>query len=350
MARETGSETEMTSRETAPEAPVLRIYPFEVAAVLGLVAAVIFLRFHGLRIGWQTVEWTIYPMFPSLPWNFLIGIVSVALYRLATRAPLGSYLRRILTPSWLVMWLRLWLACMLMGYVYFWLKINIPLINYRLWDAELWQLDVLLHLGVSPSILVTQLFEGTFLVAVFDRWYSWWIPSVILTMSFFSAFTEERQRSAFMLACVLLWMAGAWLYMSLPALGPIYVFPQPWTNIHDAMPLAQGGHRALWENYQIMLAGRTGQIFEFNPTRGIAAMPSLHVAAHGLFALWSWRFARPLFVPLLLATLLTFIGSVLTGWHYAVDGYVGLLMAYGCYRLALWWGGVGAAKGDDNAG
>ena len=32
-------------------------------------------------------------------------------------------------------------------------------------------------------------------------------------------------------------------------------------------------------------------------------------------------------------TLLFFVGSVATGWHYAVDGYAGLLLA-----LVCWWG------------
>jgi hypothetical protein len=29
---------------------------------------------------------------------------------------------------------------------------------------------------------------------------------------------------------------------------------------------------------------------------------------------------------------LTFVGSVALGWHYAVDGYVGALMAYAIWR------------------
>lgn len=84
-----------------------------------------------------------------------------------------------------------------------------------------------------------------------------------------------------------------------------------------------------------MLAGRTGQLYQFNPVMGVAAMPSLHVGAHFLFFLWARRYERRLALLLALATGLTLFASVLTGWHYAVDGYAGMLLAWICYRLAL---------------
>lgn len=335
------SETGSAESGEPPRRPSWRwlgLYPFEICALASLVMAVAYLRrIVGLRIGWRTVESTIYPMFQGLPFNLFLGIALVSLYTWLARRGLVAYWRQLLSPGWWLLWIRLWLACMLMGYVYFWIKVNVPLLNHRLWDSELWQLDALLHLEVSPSIFITQLCKGTLLLPFLDHWYSWWISTVIAAFSFFCAFAETRVRSPFMLSAILLWTAGAWLYLALPALGPIYVFPQPWAELEGALPLADAGQRVLWENYQIMLAGRSGQIYEFNPTRGVAALPSLHVGAHGLFALWAWRHVRVLFVPFLVATLLTFLGSILTGWHYAIDGYVGLILAWISYRIALRW-------------
>ena len=138
-----------------------------------------------------------------------------------------------------------------------------------------------------------------------------------------------------MLSCVLLWGVGTWIYLSVPVLGPCYTQPELFAEVAQEMPAATGGQAVLWENYQKVLAGRSGRLGSFNPTRGIAALPSLHVGAHFLFALWARRYARPLWVPFLLGTLLTYLGSLVTGWHYAVDGYVGLALAYGAYRLSL---------------
>ncbi len=50
--------------------------------------------------------------------------------------------------------------------------------------------------------------------------------------------------------------------------------------------------------------------------------------------LWIRRYARPLFAVAVIGTLLTFLGSIVTGWHYAVDGYVGIGLAQLSYWLA----------------
>ena len=122
--------------------------------------------------------------------------------------------------------------------------------------------------------------------------------------------------------------------MSVPTLGPCYANAEVFSEILPEIPAAQGGQQALWGNYQQMLVGREGPLRQFNPTRGVAALPSLHVAAHLLFALWCRRFARPLYLLFLIGTVLTFLGSIVTGWHYAVDGYLGAALAWGSYWLA----------------
>jgi hypothetical protein len=122
--------------------------------------------------------------------------------------------------------------------------------------------------------------------------------------------------------------------MAMPALGPVYAFPDQWQEVLTEMPLAEGGQQLLSENYQKVLAGRTGVLRQFNPTRGIAAMPSLHVGAHWMLMLWLRRYARPLFLPAVIATGLTLLGSIVTGWHYAVDGYVGIGLGQLSYWLA----------------
>lgn len=311
------------------------LFPFEVYTLVLVGGAVLFLRSRGLRIDWLTVEYTLYPMVPMLPQALLGGVALQLLYRLVTRRSLRDYLARVTTLGWLTLWLRMWIAAMLMTYAYFWLKISVPLINYRLWDRGLWNLDVLLHGGISPSIFVTQAFRDAPILPLLDAWYGLWIKIAFYAIAFFSAMPEALPRRRFMTSAVLLWTLGSWLYLALPALGPIYAFSDVWKDLLDQMPIARGAQIRLWANYQKVLAGRTGVLRRFNPTLGVAAFPSLHVAAHWLFALWARRRARLLFVPFVVATLLTFIGSILTGWHYAVDAYAGILLAWVCYRLAL---------------
>jgi len=312
-------------------------YPFELATVASVLLAAGVLRSRGLRMDWRTFEYIVAPVLPLFPKALAAGIALQLVYRGLRRQPLRGYLREVARLPWLLLWTRLLLAAVLMTYGYFWLKVSIPLVNPRLWDAELWQLDRALHLGISPSLFVANLCAGTPLVGVIDRWYGAWVSTVFYTLAFFSAAVDPLLRRRFLLSCVLLWTFGSWLYMALPALGPVYVAPAAYEEVLVDMPRARAGQEALRENYQRMLEGRrTGVLASFKPTRGIAAMPSLHVGAHFLFFLWAHRRARPLRLLFALATAFTFIGSLLSGWHYAVDGYVGLLLAWGCFRLALW--------------
>jgi hypothetical protein len=65
---------------------------------------------------------------------------------------------------------------------------------------------------------------------------------------------------------------------------------------------------------------------------GVSAMPSIHVASVVLNALFGFAVSRVLGIALTIVALFTFAASIELGWHYALDGYVGALIAYG-----IWW-------------
>ncbi len=256
----------------------LRIFPFEIAAWVGLIAAVVFLRLHNLRIDWVTFEYTVPPLIPVMGRFLVGGILIYLVYLLLRRRSIRPYLKRLATWRWWILTARLWTAIIVFTYTYFWL------------------------------------------------------PSVSFGIAFFCAIPAAKFRRRFVLSCVLIWTLGAWMYVAVPGLGPIYAHNEVFQEIVPQLPKADAGQGLLWDNYQTVIAGRIGGLKQFNPTRGIAALPSLHVGAHWLLMLWCRRFARPLFVPALIGTLLTLLGSIVTGWHYAVDGYVGIALA----QLSYW--------------
>ncbi len=318
-------------------ADFLRLYPFEIAALASMALTIVFLRAWGLRTDWQTVRYIVLPALRMLPRALLAGIGLHLLVRLLARYPVRGYLLEVVRPRWWVSWLRMWFAAAVMTYGYFWLKVAIPLVNPRLWDGALWDLDARLHLGVSPSVFVSSLLEGTPLVPLLDRWYWLWVPTVFYALCFWSSGLDRRLAHRFLLSCVLLWTLGSWIYVAVPALGPVFVQPQTFEAVREEMPLVRAGQQELSENYELMLAGRrTGELKRFKPVLGIAAMPSLHVGAHFLFFLWARRRARWLALAFALATAFTFAGSLLSGYHYAIDGYAGMLLAWLCFRAAVW--------------
>ncbi len=318
---------------------VLRLHPFEVVTLGSLLAAFAFLHFHGaLRMDWSRALYLFQASVRLLPKTLLTGISMQILYRMLKRLPVKDYLRELARPRWWILWLRLSLALVLVNYGYFWLKVSIPLINPRLWDEALGRFDTWLHFGLSPTDLTVKLFAGTPLAVWMDAWYYLWLPGLFYTVAFWNTGMDARLRRRFVLSFVLLWILGSWTYMSMPALGPVFVTPRTFDGVIREMPNAEGLQELLWGNYQLMLEGRARGVAPqgINPTRGIACLPSLHVAVHAFFFFWAWRRARPLAKYFAIATCLTFAGSLLTGWHYAVDGYAGVLLAWICYRIGCW--------------
>ena len=65
---------------------------------------------------------------------------------------------------------------------------------------------------------------------------------------------------------------------------------------------------------------------------GVSAMPSMHVASAALTALFGFAVRRWLGLLLTLVTIAMWIASVNLGWHYSLDGCVGIFLA-----AITWW-------------
>ena len=61
---------------------------------------------------------------------------------------------------------------------------------------------------------------------------------------------------------------------------------------------------------------------------GVAAMPSLHVGAQAFLMFFARRRSRAVFLIFAVLTAVTFFTAVASGWHYAIDGYVALVLAW----------------------
>jgi len=307
-------------------------FPFELAGLVAAAATLALLRLHGLDYGWNTVVLTFPSLWKAMPRLLAIGVglglVAASLGGEGTR----SYLARIARGRWFLLWVRLWVAISVQIYAYMWLKVSIPLMTARLYDIELWRLDRWLHFGLSPTVLAIQLVAGTPLARLVDLGYELWVPSVPVIFAFVFATADDARRRHLALASAVLWVVGAWLYFFVPALGPCYSAPDALAPIRAEMPDSMATQQMLWTHYLRMVRGRGGVVETFSPMLGVAAMPSLHVGAYALFALWARRHARRWFVPFVVATVGIFFGSLATGWHYAVDGYAGALLAW----LAMW--------------
>jgi hypothetical protein len=308
--------------------------PFEAVTVLASLATILYLRARGLDYGWNTIRFSFPSLFSSLPLLVAQGILMQAVATRLVGEELKGYWRSVAKPRWWSLALRLWIVSAVQAYTYMWLKVSVPLLRADLYDSELWRLDRWLHFGVSPTVFAIELVAGTWFAGAIDLLYSWWVPSVPLVVSFAYAAARDDARRNFAMAGTVLWIGGAWAYLAWPAVGPCYASPDVLEPIRSEMERAMGSQATLWRNYLTMVRSRGSLLESFSPLFGVAAMPSLHVGAYAMFTFWARRHARRWFWPCVAGTAVIFFGSLATGWHYAVDGYAGIALAWLAVVLA----------------
>ena len=209
------------------------------------------------------------------------------------------------------------------------------------WDPALAEVDRLVHGGHHPWEWLAWMAKNRDLADWLDRLYLWWFPAVTLFL-FWAAWTPwARLRQRALISTVLVWIVcGNVAAFALASAGPCYYRfvvpdgPDPYERLLGTLDLyardglsiqARAIQRTLWKaSTQDPIA----------PFRGISAMPSVHVAMAVLMALVGW--ARHPLAGAVLATYagVILIGSVVLGWHYAIDGYVGGVMAVGIWLLS----------------
>lgn len=216
-------------------------------------------------------------------------------------------------------------------------KNAIPQIQPFGYDQLFMELDRALHFGWHPWELLQPLLGFPVVTSIISYLYNLWLPLMylILCWQIFSL-KQPRLRLQYLLCFVLAWsLLGNLLAVIFSSAGPCYYSqvvagPDPYAPLmdylHSAAELAPNwsleAQAYLWENYQTTGVAVGG---------GISAMPSLHLAIATLQALLGWQLSRRLGWLLSAYTGVILIGSVHLGWHYAVDGYLSILLT-----LLLW--------------
>jgi hypothetical protein len=272
---------------------------------------------------------------PTLTTYAAIGVAmraAIAWYR----GDLRAYLRIIRSAGWLLDTARLVIFGALLVHAYFWIKLVVPLVHPVLYDQELWDIEQRMFFGYSPNIFFLDLFSQRLVLAAIDWSYARiFFASMSVAFIFFFSDASRRLRIGFATGNAMLWLVGAWLYMSIPSLGPALRFPDVWLPFANGLAITQNLQAILMKNYRSVLRLPTGgSLSSIQLMFGVAAFPSLHVAFQTFAFLWMrrlWVYGEIVFG---IFALLILIGSVVTGWHYLLDGIAGMVMAVLCYWAA----------------
>ena len=210
------------------------------------------------------------------------------------------------------------------------IKQAIPFINPRLFDPQLLFIDKVVHLGINPNKLTVSLLGNAFFSRSIDLIYISWYLLKPLVLVYFSVIPEQRLHIRFFTSYFAMWISGGLFAVLIPSLGPIYTDSQWFAGVH--MPFARGLQQMLWNHYEAASASPGKyKVFIYE---GIAAFPSLHVGIVALFAVFIWQISRKAGMAMWIYVAFIQVGSVLLGWHYAIDGYFTIGLAFVLYWLS----------------
>lgn len=141
---------------------------------------------------------------------------------------------------------------------------------------------------------------------------------------------RQRRIGAFhtlLLSVVLSFYLTRLFALVLPTAGPAFHMPSAFAHLHGSLSAA------VQESLLEYMQGRVGQN---GLIPGTMAMPSLHVALITMVAVVLFRQWRATVVLTAPSVALTWIATVVLGWHYAVDGVGGVIVALGSLAIASW--------------
>lgn len=213
----------------------------------------------------------------------------------------------------------------------------IPAVVPFQWDDRFARLDRLAHGGVDPWVPLHAWLGAPSATLVLDHIYYTWLPVMFASLGALVWLPDSRLRLRGLLGAVFVWLGlGAVAATAFSSAGPAYyqhlvAGPDPFAPLLASMattaeqvPLfAPRLQAALWRLHQ------TGTTDLYT---GISAMPSVHVALPALFAAIGWQVRWWLGTLFGLYTLVILVATVHLGWHYAVDGYLSILLV-----AAFWW-------------
>lgn len=139
---------------------------------------------------------------------------------------------------------------------------------------------------------------------------------------------DNRKVAQFCLSFVLLFYFGRFLGLLNPVMGPAFFKPEIFHYLQGSFSGA-----AMHLVGQVMtdpsISKRSAVLLG-----GVSAMPSLHVGMVALSAYWLWSVARWTAIVTIPWVVLVWTATVLLGWHYAVDGIGGVILAFSCIALS----------------
>lgn len=270
---------------------------------------------------------------------FIVGAADIVISALRARTPrpLAHAGRRIaehhLDPERWIGGVTVMALLPLFTISFSFLQALAPLLHPVDWDPLFADWDRRLHFGRAPWEWLQPLLGHPAITSLLSMVYASWF-FVLYGVMFWQAFSRHDRvlRMQFFLTQLLIWIVlGNVLGTLLLSGGPVYFgrltgLADPFAPLMDYLHAAAGQ----WPNVTLSVQERLWDVYLKNGRDGVIngavmAMPSLHVAAAFGLYLVGRATHRAAGWALGLFALAILISTVHLGWHYAIDGYAGIL-------------------------
>ena len=218
-------------------------------------------------------------------------------------------------------------------------KSAIPLFTPYTWDPALIAADRALHFGYDPWRLLHPLLGYPLVSSALSIAYHFWFLLIYAGTIWFAIYEKDPAlRRRYLIAYLLIWsVIGMALAVGLASVGPVFVRPLFGIDTFDEQMAYLRAADAQWPIWtlqvqQELLAWHHSGSHGFG--RGISAMPSMHVALAFLFFLAMRHISSAAATFFGVFFVLILLGSVHLGYHYALDGYVSILITGLIWKLA----------------
>ena len=219
-------------------------------------------------------------------------------------------------------------------------KFMIPDLQPFSWDPVFAEWDRRLHGGIAPWQWLQPVLGYPWITSSINFVYNCWLLLLYFVL-IWQAFSLRNPtlRIQFYVTFFLSWgLIGSVLATLLSSAGPCYfgrvtLLDDPFLPLmnylrqaSEQVPLwSLAVQEDLWRAY-------SDRALEIG--RGISAMPSMHISSSLLMVLLARRVHPRLGWAFSIFLGLIIIGSVHLGWHYAIDGYVSLVLTLVLWKLA----------------
>lgn len=221
-------------------------------------------------------------------------------------------------------------------------KSMIPVIHPFSFDPLFAQIDKALHFGHHPWEILFPVMKiaavTTFISFIYKTWFV-----AKFSVLYWQAFSVKRPvlREQFFITYILTWIInGTVLAILMSSAGPCFYGAV--TGLDDPyaplMSFLQESNKIspVWDLFAQDYLWAAYQDVSVSLFSGISAMPSMHISLAFLFALAGWRVGKKTGIFFTVYLVLMMIGSVHLGWHYAIDGYFGMLTTYLIWKAVGW--------------